>query len=107
PADTVPGVSNGGEKRETARAERIIPGIWRLRIPLPWPGVPHVNAYALSAGDGLVLVDTGTADRGDLRQVEFALSQIGRGLEDISLIVCTHAHVDHYGLAKPLVEATG
>jgi glyoxylase-like metal-dependent hydrolase (beta-lactamase superfamily II) len=89
------------------RAERIIPGIWRLRIPLPWMGVPHVNAYALSAGDGIVLVDTGTAVDGDPSHLEFALSQMGRSLEDISLVVCTHAHADHYGSAKPVVEASG
>ncbi len=100
-------MSKSRQRHETARAERIVPGIWRLRIPLPWHGVPHVNAYALSAGDGIVLVDTGTGPDGDLKQIELALSQIGRGLEDISLIVCTHAHADHYGLAKPLVEATG
>jgi hypothetical protein len=29
---------------EPARADRVAPGIWRLRLPLPWPGVPHVNA---------------------------------------------------------------
>lgn len=90
-----------------ARAERIIPGIWRLRIPLPWTGVPHVNAYALSAGDGLILVDTGTAVDGDPSHLKMALSQMGRSLEDISLVVCTHAHVDHYGSAKPVVEASG
>lgn len=90
-----------------ARAERIVPGIWRLRIPLPWFGVPHVNAYALSAGDGLVLVDTGCAVDGDPSHVQLALSQMGRSLEDISLVVCTHAHIDHYGSAKPIVEASG
>ncbi len=37
----------------------MIPGVWRLRLPLPWPGVPHCNAFALAAGDGIVLVDTG------------------------------------------------
>src|SRR5688572_23141222 len=90
-----------------ARAERIIPGIWRLRIPLPWFGVPHVNAFALSAGDGLILVDTGTAVNGDPTQLQLALSQMGRSLEDISLVVCTHVHVDHYGSAKPIIEASG
>lgn len=90
-----------------ARAERIIPGIWRLRIPLPWAGVPHVNAYALPAGDGLVLVDTGTAVNGDPAQLQLALSQMGRSLEDVSLVVCTHAHTDHYGSVKPVVEASG
>ena len=46
-------------RRELARADRVLPGLWRLRLPLPWPGVPHVNAFAIAAGSGVVLVDTG------------------------------------------------
>ena len=45
----------------SGRGERVLPGVWRLRLPLPWPGVPHCNAWALAAGDGIVLVDTGHA----------------------------------------------
>ena len=49
-------------RRELARADRVLPGLWRLRLPLPWPGVPHGNAYAIASGDGIVLVSTGGAD---------------------------------------------
>ena len=42
--------------REVGRGERVLPGVWRLRLPLPWPGVPHCNAWAVAAGDGIVLV---------------------------------------------------
>lgn len=95
------------DRKENARAERIIPGVWRLRIPLPWPGVPHVNAFALTHGDGIVLVDTGTGPDGDPHQLEMAFSQLDRELSDVSLLVCTHSHVDHYGLAKAVVDASG
>ena len=76
-------------KRQIARADRILPGLWRLRLPLPWPGVPHVNAWAISAGDGVVLVDTGLADPGALAQLELALQEPGLKLEHIRLLVCT------------------
>ena len=89
------------------RTERILPGIWRLRLPLPWPGVPHGNAWALSAGDGIVLFDTGMGGKGRLRQLDLALAQAGFGVEDVSLLVCTHSHTDHYGLAAPITEAAG
>ena len=52
-------MSYAHRRRGLGRADRVLPGIWRLRLPLPWPGVPHVNAWALQAGDGIVLVDTG------------------------------------------------
>ena len=76
-------------------------------MPLPWPGVPHVNAWALAAGDGIVLFDTGYAWDDGTRQLELALAQVGFRLEDVRLLVCTHAHSDHYGLAGPIVDAAG
>ena len=34
-------------------------------------------------------------------------AQAGFGLEDVRLLVCTHSHTDHYGLAAPIVEGAG
>ena len=53
-------------KRELSRADKIQPGLWRLKLPLPWPGVPHGNAFAIASGSGIVLVDTGMYDPGSL-----------------------------------------
>ena len=97
----------GTRKRELARADRVLPGVWRLRMPLPWLGVPHVNSYAIAAGSGVVLFDTGMHEPGSFAQLERALDQAGLGVEHIRLVVCTHAHSDHYGLAGPIVDATG
>jgi glyoxylase-like metal-dependent hydrolase (beta-lactamase superfamily II) len=94
-------------RREMARADRVLPGVWRLRLPLPWPGVPHGNAWALSWGSGIVLVDTGISEPGSLQQLEYALGQAGLRLEHVRLLVCTHAHSDHYGLAGPIVDYAG
>jgi glyoxylase-like metal-dependent hydrolase (beta-lactamase superfamily II) len=94
-------------KRQIARADRVQHGLWRLRLPLPWPGVPHVNAWAISAGSGVVLVDTGLAGAGALSQLELALREAGLRLEHVRLLVCTHAHSDHYGLAGSIVDAAG
>lgn len=95
------------KRPEAPRTERVLPGVWRLRLPLPWPGVPHGNAWAVAADGGIVLFDTGIGGRGRLRQLDFALAQAGFAVEDVRLVVCTHSHVDHYGLAAPIVEAAG
>src|SRR5919197_6540332 len=100
-------VSDGRRRRELARADRVLPGLWRLRLPLPWPGVPHVNAWALAAGSGVVLVDTGLDEPGAMRQLEHALDEAGLRLEHVRLLVCTHAHSDHYGLAGPILREAG
>ena len=93
--------------REVGRGEKVIPGIWRLRLPLPWPGVPHCNAWALAAGPGVVLVDTGMHEPGSMAHLERALDQANLRIEHVRLIVCTHAHVDHCGQAPRIAERAG
>ncbi len=106
-------VSETGRKRELGRGERVLPGVYRLRLPLPWPGVPHGNAWAIRAGDGVVLFDTGyhtppgPGEPGSMFQLERALAMCGLAVEDIRLVVCTHAHSDHYGQAATIVRRTG
>jgi len=94
-------------RRELGRGERVLNGLWRLRLPLPWPGVPHCNAWAIKAGDGIVLVDTGMHEPGSLEQLERAMAMVRLRLEDVKLLVCTHAHSDHYGQAGPIVDRAG
>jgi glyoxylase-like metal-dependent hydrolase (beta-lactamase superfamily II) len=89
------------------RGERVIPGVWRLRLPLPWPGVPHCNAWALASGSGVVLVDCGMHEPGALAQLERALEQVGLRLEHVRLLVCTHAHADHCGQASAVQRRSG
>jgi glyoxylase-like metal-dependent hydrolase (beta-lactamase superfamily II) len=94
-------------RRDVGRGERVLPGVWRLRLPLPWPAVPHCNAWALAAGDGVVLVDTGMDDGGSMGHLERALDQAGLRVEHIRLVVLTHAHVDHCGQAAAIAERAG
>ena len=95
------------KRPEAPRAEKVLPGVWRLRLALPWPGVPHGNAWAVAADGGIVLFDTGIGGKGRLRQIDLALAQAGFDLGDVRLLVCTHSHTDHYGLAAPIVENAG
>jgi glyoxylase-like metal-dependent hydrolase (beta-lactamase superfamily II) len=94
-------------KRELGRGERVVPGVWRLRLPLPWPGVPHCNAWAVAAGDGIVLFDKGMHEPGSLAHLERALAQVNLSLDNVRLVVCTHAHSDHYGQAADIVDRAG
>ena len=66
-----------------------------------------MNAWAIAAGSGVVLVDTGIGGPGSLGHLELALREAGLRLELVRLLVCTHAHSDHYGLAGPIVDAAG
>ena len=94
-------------QKELGRGERVLPGLWRLRLPLPWPGVPHCNAWAIASGSGIVLVDTGMHEPGSLAQLERAMDQVNLRLEHVQLLACTHAHSDHWGQAAPIMERAG
>ena len=100
-------MSSPARKRELGRGERLLPGVWRLRLPLPWPGIPHGNAWALAAGDGIVLVDCGMHEPGSFLQLERALDQVNLSVEQVKLLVCTHAHSDHYGQAAEVIARSG
>jgi glyoxylase-like metal-dependent hydrolase (beta-lactamase superfamily II) len=94
-------------RRDVGRGERVLPGVWRLRLPLPWPAVPHGNAWALAAGDGVVLVDAGIHQPGAMGHMERALDQVGLKVEHVRLVVITHAHADHCGLAPKIAARAG
>jgi glyoxylase-like metal-dependent hydrolase (beta-lactamase superfamily II) len=94
-------------RRELGRGERVLPGLWRLRLPLPWPGVPHCNAWAIAAGPGIVLVDTGMHLPGSMAQLERAMEQVNLRVELVQLVVATHAHSDHWGQAAPIRDRAG
>lgn len=69
--------------------------------------MPHVNAWAVRSGDGVVLFDTGIGGREGGGQLEIGLRGAGFSLADVRLLVCTHAHSDHYGAAGTVVDAAG
>lgn len=94
-------------RRELGRGERVLPGLYRLRLPLPWPGVPHCNAWAVAWGDGFVLFDTGMYEPDSISHLERALEMCDLRLEQARLVVCTHAHTDHCGQAATIVQRAG
>jgi glyoxylase-like metal-dependent hydrolase (beta-lactamase superfamily II) len=94
-------------RREQGRGERVLPGLFRLRLPLPWPGVPHCNAWAVASGDGFVLFDTGMYEPDSIFHLERALAMCNLRIEQARLVVCTHAHSDHCGQAPTIIERAG
>jgi len=90
-----------------ASAALVADGVWRLRLPLAWAHLTHVNAYAVE-GDGVVLFDCGMAGHPTGEQaLEQALAAAGMTPEDVTTLVGTHAHSDHVGLAPWLVARSG
>jgi glyoxylase-like metal-dependent hydrolase (beta-lactamase superfamily II) len=86
-----------------------VPGVTRVPLPIGIHGIESVNVYALADGDRVTLVDCGVwrAENDGLPELERGLRAAGYELRDVSRIVVTHAHIDHYGLAGRLMELTG
>jgi glyoxylase-like metal-dependent hydrolase (beta-lactamase superfamily II) len=85
----------------------IIPGIYQLKIPMPINPLGYINAYLIREGNECVLVDTGWNTKEAFDALESQLAELGLPFKDISQIVITHIHPDHYGLAGRLKQLSG
>jgi glyoxylase-like metal-dependent hydrolase (beta-lactamase superfamily II) len=79
--------------------------IHTLPIPTPFM-VGRVNVYLIE-DEPLTLVDTGPNSGKALDELEQALAGHGHRVEDLELIVITHQHIDHQGLAQILARRSG
>jgi glyoxylase-like metal-dependent hydrolase (beta-lactamase superfamily II) len=77
-----------------------------VAIPLPLPHIGSVNAWLLR-GEPLTLLDTGPHSDEALTALEVGLRREGARIEDIELVLATHHHLDHVGLAAAIQRASG
>jgi glyoxylase-like metal-dependent hydrolase (beta-lactamase superfamily II) len=80
-------------------------GIHRLVIPTPF-AVGAVNCWLID-DDPLTLIDCGPNSGDALDEMETALREHGRRVEDLERIVITHQHIDHTGLKAILARRSG
>jgi glyoxylase-like metal-dependent hydrolase (beta-lactamase superfamily II) len=82
----------------------IIPDIYQLKVPIPFNPLEYTNVYLLKGNDGYLLIDAGVNTPEALQSVKRQLAEIRVNFKDISHIIITHVHGDHYGLAGKLKE---
>lgn len=87
--------------------KEIIPGIYQLVLPLPDTKVEFINVYLVKGNNGYLMIDTGWNISKALSSLKIQLAEIGIGIKDITQIVITHIHPDHYGLAGRLRRLSG
>jgi len=85
----------------------IIPGIYRLRVPIPNNPLEYTNTYLIRGDGENLLIDTGWNSEDALQSLKRQLSETGVNIKDISRVLVTHAHGDHYGLAGQIKELSG
>jgi glyoxylase-like metal-dependent hydrolase (beta-lactamase superfamily II) len=92
-----------GEEELLQRA--VDAGIHQLAIPTPFQ-VGRVNAYLIEDSP-LTLIDSGPNSERSLQELERGLAARGHAIEDIELLILTHQHVDHFGLAATIARRSG
>src|SRR5215470_11343215 len=90
---------------DASKSREVAPGVVQVFLPLPFkPTI--VNVYLVRAGATWTLVDTGMHTGDSRAAFEGALAEIGIAPTDVTRIVCTHHHIDHYGTSGPYREFT-
>jgi glyoxylase-like metal-dependent hydrolase (beta-lactamase superfamily II) len=77
-------------------AEQVTPDIHRIPLPLPNDALRAVNVYLVAEPDGPFLVDGGWALAAGEEALRAGLRSIGYSLADLTEILVTHIHRDHY-----------
>ncbi len=86
---------------------QVAEGIYQVQIPLPF-ALRIVNCYLLDNGDSSwTVVDTGLNIPDDQAVWKAAFEALDIAPEQISQIILTHIHPDHYGLAGGLQGLSG
>lgn len=109
-SSTVIPPSGGGRRSRAAsdaRAHPISDGVWGLQLPLCYVSVASTNAYLLAGRGGWILVDCGSCLPPGWEAMKVALGHAGADPADLAMLVVTHSHADHRGLAADIVRHTG
>jgi glyoxylase-like metal-dependent hydrolase (beta-lactamase superfamily II) len=105
-------VTSGGADQPSADwtapgTYQVAPSVYRIPLPLPSDGLRAVNVYAIDHGDCLTLIDAGWAVAETTPALERGLAALGYRFTDISRILVTHVHRDHYSYAVELRRRWG
>jgi metallo-beta-lactamase class B len=85
---------------------------WEVALE-PFKVAPHVyyvgntwvGAYLIDTSEGLILIDT--TMHGQVYLVLESIRKLGFDPKDINILLVSHAHYDHIGGVRPIIELTG
>jgi glyoxylase-like metal-dependent hydrolase (beta-lactamase superfamily II) len=92
---------------EAAADKWVAPGVLAIPIEIIGSDLRHVFVYALECDTGVLLIDAGWSGDPALRRLDEGLHRMGRSVADVSGVLVTHNHSDHYGLAAQLKTESG
>ncbi len=93
------------EAPEIGETVEVAPGIYWLRLPLPFH-LNHINLWLLEDGDGWTVIDTGLKSDPS-REIWEKTFPTRMGNRPVTRMIVTHLHPDHVGLAGWLEKKFG
>lgn len=88
-------------------AHVVAPGVYRIPLPLPGDALKAINAFAVLGNRSVTLIDTGWQRIDSWEALRRGLSVLGAAPGDVSHVLVTHVHYDHYGQAAALRRISG
>ncbi|MDH4270313.1 MAG: MBL fold metallo-hydrolase, partial [Dehalococcoidia bacterium] len=83
--------------------EEILPGLYRINVPLPGSPLKATNSYVVKGTDQSLIIDTGWNREDCMAALVSGLRECGVDLKQADFFI-THMHADHSGLVSNLAE---
>ena len=96
-----------GQRKAIPEPQTLGNGIHLIPAPLPFRSPAWVNAYAIEADGGLLLLDCGTDWEPGRQALRQGLEALGLDESAVHTLVVTHLHPDHVGMSTRLVDELG
>lgn len=90
-----------------AEARELGRGVAVIKLPLPFPALKWTNSYVIRSGRTLTLIDCGVDTAESWDALTQGLSAVGIDVEELTMVIGTHLHPDHIGMAHRVIAAAG
>jgi glyoxylase-like metal-dependent hydrolase (beta-lactamase superfamily II) len=81
--------------------------VHKIELKLPFHDTPILNVYVIKNGSSAAVIDTGMGDVSSNQFLINGIEEIGLRRSDVSLLINTHEHVEHFSGNCELAKETG
>ncbi len=86
---------------------QVLNGVHQIKSPCPGDASWYTNVYVIEGSNGHILVDSGWDSQESLWALQEGIKAANLKLRDITKVVITHIHPDHYGLSSKIKQICG
>ena len=86
---------------------QVLNGVHQIKSPCPGDASWYTNVYVIEGSDGHIMVDCGWDSQESLWALQEGIKAANLKLRDITKVVITHIHPDHYGLSSKIKQICG